>query len=110
MIEAGDLRERLTVYQSTPKIQANGETDYVFSEVKKIWAHVVPTFGGTAQLQGDVEYATVTHKVTLRESALSKITTDTYFVCHGQRLDVLYWLPIYNRAGWMEIYCRMVIE
>lgn len=110
MIEAGDLRDRLTVYQSVSHVEENGETDYIFSEIKKIWAHVVPTSGGTAQLQGNVEYATITHKITVRESALPDLTTDTYFICHGQRLDVLYWMPIYNRAGWTEIYCRMVME
>ena len=109
MVEAGDLRDKVAVYQSVPVETETGETDYIFSEVKKIWANVVPTSGRTENLRGDVERAAVTHKVTIRGSAL-KLTTDTYFICRGQRLDVLYWYPVYNRAGWLEVFCKLVIE
>lgn len=37
-----------------------------------------------------------------------EICREMYFVVRGLRLDVLYWYPIYNRRGWLEIFCRMV--
>ena len=30
-----------------------------------------------------------------------------YFIVRGQRLDVQYWYPVYNRRGWLEIFCQL---
>ncbi len=110
MVECGDLRNRVAIYQSEPRIRENGETEYVFSEKRKIWVHIVPTSGGNAELPGDVEYASVTHKITMRILKNLTMTTDTYFLHQGQRLKVLYWYPVYNRVGWMEVFCRLEME
>ena len=44
----------------------------------------------------------------IREASLPEICREMYFVVRGQELHVLYWYPIYNRRGWLEIFCRMV--
>ena len=46
--------------------------------------------------------------MTIREASLPEICREMYFVVRGQELDVLYWYPIYNRRGWLAIFCRMV--
>lgn len=107
-VQAGELRERMAVWKAGPVTDPCGETDYQYSELRTIWAHVTPTSGRTAELPGEAERAEVTHKVTIRAGSLPEICREMYFVVRGQRLDVLYWYPVYNRRGWLEIFCRMV--
>ena len=56
---------------------------------------------------GDAERAEITHRVVCRSASLPDLCREMYFVIRGQRLDVSYWLPIYNRRGWVEIYCTL---
>lgn len=110
MVTAGELRERITVYAREPIETDLGETDYAYVEQQRVHAKVTPVSGRSAALPGDAERVEVTHRVVIRESAIPHLATDMYFLCRGQRLDVLYWYPIYNQRGWMEIFCKMVIE
>ena len=96
-VRAGDLRERLEVWKADPETDENHETDYVPHKLRTIWANVTPTSGRTAELPGETD----------RAPSLPEICREMYFVVRGQRLDVLYWYPIYNRRGWMEIFCRL---
>ena len=54
---------------------------------------------------GGATRAELTHRVVVREASLPDICREMYFVVRGLRLDVSYWLPIYSRRGWMEIFC-----
>lgn len=107
-VRAGDLRERLAVWKAEPVTDEYGETDYPYQLLRTIWGNVSPSSGRTAELPGEAERAEITHRVTVREASLPEICREMYFVVRGQRLDVQYWYPIYNRRGWLEIYCRMV--
>lgn len=107
-VRAGDLRDRLEVWKAEPVTDESKETDYAYKPLRTIWGNVVPSSGRTAELPGEVERAEITHKVTIREASLPEICREMYFVVRGQELDVLYWYPIYNRRGWLEIFCRMV--
>lgn len=109
-MNAGKLRDRLTVYGSHRVQNDRGETDFVFGCLDNIPAMVTPTSGTAAGLPGDVERAEITHKIICRAGALPDLATDMYFLCRGRRLNVVYWLPIYSRPGWMEIYCKAVVE
>ena len=97
-VRAGDLRDRLEVWKSGPVTDATGT----------IWGNVTPSSGRTAELPGEAERAEITHRVMIREASLPEICREMYFVVRGQELHVLYWYPIYNRRGWLEIFCRMV--
>ena len=66
-----------------------------------------PTSGRTETLTGDAERAEITHRVVCRSASLPELGREMYFIIRGQRLDVSYWLPIYNRRGWVEIYCTL---
>ena len=107
-VQAGDLRDRLEVWMAGPVKDEYGETDYVYKVLRTIWGNVTPSSGRTAELPGEAERAEITHRVTVREASLPEICREMYFVVRGQRLDVQYWYPIYNRRGWLEIFCRMV--
>ena len=107
-VQAGDLRDRLEVWKSGPVTDATGDTDYVYQPLRTIWGNVTPSSGRTAELPGEAERAEITHRVMIREASLPEICREMYFVVRGQELHVLYWYPIYNRRGWLEIFCRMV--
>ena len=64
-IQAGELRERLAVWKAGAVTDPGGETDYAYSRLRTIWAHVMPVSGRTAELPGEAERAEVTHKVRL---------------------------------------------
>lgn len=107
MVQAGELRERLEVWKAAPVTGENHETDYVPQKLRTIWANVTPTSGRTETLPGETERAEITHKVTIRAPSLPEVCREMHFVVRGQRLEVLYWYPVYNRRGWMEIFCRL---
>lgn len=109
MSTADDLRDKVYCYQSTKALNDMGEHEEKFVPVRTFWANVTPSSGRRDEI-GISERANVTHKVVCREMAMPGITTDTYFVVRQQRLDVQYWYPIYNRKGWMEIFCKAVME
>lgn len=102
-----DLRDRAEVWLAAPVEQPNGETDYCYTKTRTIWAAVNPTSGRTETLTGDAERAEITHRVVCRSASLPELCLEMYFIIRGQRLDVSYWLPIYNRRGWVEIYCTL---
>ena len=104
-----DLRHRLTVYNKKPMENDRSDTYYDYAEDGTIWGALTVMSGRTETLPGEAERADVTHKITIRPRSC-KLTTATRFVYQGQRYDVLYGYPIYNRSGWMELYCRLVVE
>ena len=83
---------------------------FTYQPERTVWAEIVPTSGRTAPLEGAVERAEITHRVRLRISACPVIERGMYFTFRRQRYDVLYGYPIYNRRGWLELYCRLVVE
>ena len=107
MVQAGELRERLEVWKAEPQTDENNETDYVPQKLRTIWANVTPSSGRTETLPGETERSQITHKVTIRAPSLPEICREMYFIVRGQRLDVQYWYPVYNRRGWLEIFCQL---
>ena len=107
MVRAGDLRERVTVCMAMPTLNDLSETEYQYTALRTIWASVAPSSGRTEMLPGDTERAEITHRVVIRAASLPDLCREMCFVVRGQRLDVMYWYPVYNRRGWMEIFCRM---
>lgn len=111
MIRAGTLNACIRVFHRREQVsELTGETEYRYEEAKTTHAHIRPTTGRSVALPGGSEYVEVSHIVTVRTASIPALSTDTYFVYRGQRYDVLYFYPIYNRRGWMEIFCRLTIE
>lgn len=107
---ASDLRAKITIYRRKKVENELKETSFDYQPERTAWAKIVPTSGRTAALEGDVERAEITHLVQLRSSACPVIEQGMYFTFRGQRYDILYGYPIYNRRGWLELYCRLVVE
>lgn len=110
MATASDLRSRIQLYQLVEKKNELGETVPDYQPDRAVWANIVPTSGRTGTLEGDAERMEVTHRVTLRAGILPEIQNGMRFTFRGQWYEVLYGYPIYNRGGWLELYCRLVVE
>lgn len=109
-VTASDLRARITIYRKVKETNDLGETYFDYQPERTVWANIVPTSGRTADLEGNTERAEITHKVTVRAPSCPVIDRGMYFTFRGQRYDILYGYPIYNRAGWLELFCRLVVE
>ena len=107
---ASDLRCRITIYRKKKAENELKETTYEYRPERTVWAQIVPASGRAAALEGDMERSEITHRVRLRISACPVIERGMYFTFRRQRYDVLYGYPIYNRRGWLELYCRLVVE
>ena len=107
-VRAGDLRDRLEVWKSGPVTDETGDTDYVYQPLRTIWGNVTPSSGRSAELPGEAERAEISHRVVIRERSLPEICLEMRFTVRGQVLEVRYWYPIYNRRGWLEVFCRLV--
>lgn len=112
-INAGDLRCRVELLKRKKGVNDLGETTFShvsYEPPKKFWAKIVPVSGRLDGLEGDMERSVVTHKMTIRRTSLPILSPDTQILYRGQRYDVLYGYPIYNRDGWMEVFLRLVVE
>ena len=72
-------------------------------------AHFRPA-GSPSSVRKGGSKSIYTPRVRLRISACPVIERGMYFTFRRQRYDVLYGYPIYNRRGWLELYCRLVVE
>ena len=112
-INAGDLRCRVDLLERKKGTNDLGETTYSYGSYdppRKLWARIVPMSGRREPLGGDMESVVVTHKMTIRRTSLPILAPDTQILYRGQRYEVLYGYPIYNREGWMEVFLRLVVE
>lgn len=105
-----DLRFPLTVYGQEEITTEIGETDFVYSPLRTVWAGLTVTGGRTETLPGDTERAQVTHKITLRVGTVPELSTDMYFVCQGQKYEVQWWQPHYKKRDRIEVMCKLVVE
>lgn len=109
-ISAGDLRSRVTVMRRVPGKNALGEDTYDYEPDRKVWARIVPTTGRRESLEGDVERAEVTHRITVRRASIPNLTTDLRMRYRGQVYEVQYFYPNYRDSGFLDLYVKLVIE
>lgn len=109
-ISAGDLRSRVTVLRRMPGKNALGEDTYDYEPDRKVWARIVPTTGRRESLEGDMERAEITHRVTVRRSAIPELRTDLKLQFRGQTYQVQYFYPNYRDSGFVDLFVRLVVE
>lgn len=109
-VTASDLRAKITIYRRKKIENELAETTYDYQPERTVWAQIVPTSGRNADLEGEVGRAEITHRVRLRATACPDIEQGMYFIFRSQRYDILYGYPIYDHSGWLELYCRLVVE
>ena len=112
-INAGDLRCRVELLERKKGTNELGETTYSYGSYdppRKLWARIVPMSGRRETLEGDMELASVTHKMTIRRTSLPILAPDARILYRGQYYDVQYGYSIYDRECWMEVFLRLVVE
>lgn len=110
MVNAGDLRCRMTVCRRVKKTNELNETYYDYEPERKFWARIVPTGGRTQEVPGEMERAEVTHRMEARRSIFPYLSTDLRLEYLGQRYEIITFYPNYKRSGFIDIFCRLVVE
>lgn len=110
MINAGRLNSRIDVYKATIGTNELGEKDCVYTKLKSVWAEIYPINGSTQNGEGNTIYVESSHKITIRNNAVSDLTNDMYFMFKGQKYEIVYFNPNYKNRDSVEIMSRLVIE
>jgi SPP1 family predicted phage head-tail adaptor len=95
MIEAGKLRERVTVQIASGTTNALGETVLAWSNSTSVWASVEGVSAREALAAGQQD-VTITHKVKLRH--LPGLTQNMRFAWRSRTLDIVSLLEHNNRS------------
>lgn len=107
---ANDLKCRVELLRQEPRSNDLEETTYDYVPERSFWAEIVPTGGRQETIPGDMDRIDITHRITCRRSAVPKIKNGMRIRFRGQDYEVLYAYPNYKRTGWLDIYCRLVVE
>ena len=94
-MNAGSLRERVTVQVSSGTTNTLGETVLAWSDSSAVWASVEGVSSREALLAGQQD-TTVTHKVRLRY--LPGLTQQMRFAWRGRTLEIVSLLEHGNRS------------
>jgi len=104
------LNCRIDVYGKVETINVLKEKEYDYSKLKSVWAEIIPQNGNLQSSEVNVKYANISHKITIREKAISNLRNDMYFMFKEQRYDIEYFNPNYKLGDRIEIFCNLVVE
>lgn len=104
------LKHRIDVYAKIEDKTEFGELTYDYKKLSSVWAEITPKTGRENALDGNSIQTLVTHKITVRNKAIQEPRNDMYFIFKGQRYEVLYFMPYYNKNDLTEFYCKLIIE
>lgn len=102
MIDAGKLRERVTVQTSTGTTNALGETVLSWADATTVWASVEGVSSRELLLAGQ-QQVEITHRVRMRY--LSTLTTQNRLLWRGRTLEIVSLLEHGNRSE-HELICQ----
>lgn len=106
MIDAGKLRERVTVQVASGTTNTLGETVLAWSDSSAVWASVEGVSAREALLAGQQD-TTVTHKVRLRY--LPGLTQQMRFSWRSRTLEIVSLLEHGNRSE-HEAICQETVQ
>lgn len=110
MYLAGKLNCKVDVYGKKQVENELGELDYDYGKIKTVWAEIIPQGGNVKSLAGDVSYAQISHKITVRAKSITDLANDMYFMYQNQRYNIKYYQPNYKKKDSIEIMCELVVE
>ena len=102
MIDAGKLRERVTVQQATQTRNSLGEAVMSWADWQTVWASVEGVSAREALAAGQME-VTISHRVRLRY--LTGLTQNMRLSWRGRTLDIVSLLEHNNRSE-HEVICQ----
>jgi SPP1 family predicted phage head-tail adaptor len=100
MIDAGRLRERVTVQTPSGNVNALGESVLTWSDSTAVWASVEGVSAREALAAGQQD-VTITHKVRLRH--LTGLTQQMRFAWRSRTLNIISLLEYDNRSEHVAI-------
>lgn len=106
----GILRNRVEVLRRTGRINPLGEQTYDYEAERGCGPKSCPRPGGARPVEGDMERAEVTHRITVRRASIPNLTTDLRLRFREQVYEVQYFYPNYRDSGFLDLYARLVIE
>lgn len=104
------LKNRIEIWGKSPTTNELGEADYDDTELKTIWAEIIPQTGSLQRQQTNTILSNTTHKIICRYSAGKDIKTDMWIMYKGHRFDIKYILNPYFSNESLEIFCEEVVE
>lgn len=102
MIQAGKLRDRVSVQSPTRSPNTYGETPQAWSDLAERWANVEPVTGKEITV-GDQQQSQVTHRVQIRYDA--RVTADCRLIWEGRVLNVTAVMDPDGRKREMTLLC-----
>lgn len=108
------LSDRLTnyidVYGNVEVENELGEVDYDYRKIKSVWAEIVPQTGNVVKVLDTPDYASIKHKITIRNGAIPNLNNSMHFEYKGQQYDIDYFNPNYKNRNLVEIICTLKIR
>ncbi|MEG1683090.1 MAG: phage head closure protein [Oscillospiraceae bacterium] len=108
--QAEALRNRVEIFQRVAGENALGELCYTYAPIRKIWAQIIPLSGTREPVAGGVERVAVTHRVIVRRGSLPELASDMRLRYRGQDYEISYFYPNYQANGWLDLFCRLVVD
>ncbi len=104
------LNNKVALYEKVQVVNELGEKDYQYQKIKTIWAEIIPQSGNEKTGKGNIIFAEISHKFTVRAKVINSLSNDMYFVFEGQKYDIKYFQPNYKYHDRIEIFCKLVVE
>lgn len=101
-----ELNCRLEVYKKMPYETEDGSTGYSYQLYKKVWAKILAQGGNQLDGKGSANYSNVSHKIIIREKAVTDINSSYYFKYKSQVFDIKYINHNYKYKDRIEIFCN----
>lgn len=110
MINAGDLRCKIDIYEPDSGTNALGEDtlDSLKIVMQGVPAQIIPTTGYNRDMMGGLDTTEITHKMRIRTGVVD-MQPEYVIMYAGQRYDVRWWQPVYNNSRFMEIMTVMEV-
>ena len=75
-MNSGELRNRIDCYAKKKTKNEFGEVTFEYTKMCSVWAKIVPQSGKNEDLDGNSINANITHKITVRKSAIQNTRND----------------------------------
>lgn len=104
------LQHKVNVYANLKVENEIGEKSYKFTELKKIWAAIIPQTGTLQRQEAETILTNVTHKIIVRYNAGKDITKDMQIYFRNHKFEIKYILNPYFNNETLEIFCQELID
>jgi head-tail adaptor len=103
---ASQLNNRIEIWRD---VKTEGDLGDTLEPIllKKVWADMIPTGGSLKDGDGDTEYNEGNFKIKVRKGDFK---TSDWIIYQGQRYDIKYILPNFNKNNYMEIHAVIRLD